>query len=550
MRSLGVLAILMLISPLTTGLRAQPKDEKKIAQAEPAEVSYYKDIRPIFAQHCQGCHQPAKAQGGFIMTSHAELLKAGESEKPGVVPGKPEESHIVEQILPRGDKRPAMPREQDPLLERDVNLVKKWIAQGAKDDTPASGKARLVDADHPPSYALPAVITSIDYSPDGQLLAVAGYHEVLLHKADGSGLAARLIGLSERVQSLAWSPDGKQLAVSGGNPGRFGEVQIWEIKRKTKNVAKHAAALTLVGSTVPVPGAPTAAALVGFDFQEVLGFGEVPTAEVTDTRLRLSHPVTYDTVYGVSWSHDGTKVAFGCADNSLRAIDAKSGKQILYQGAHSDWVMSTCFARSDLFLVSVSRDRSMKLTEVATQRFNDNITSITPGALKGGLLNVDIRPLPERKMVPPSPDSVDKRPVLYDELLVAGSDGVPRLYKMHRSVKRVIGDDANKVREFEAMPGRIFAARFSVDGRRFVAGSSLDGKGEGRVYNADDGKVVCKLDGEHGAIYAVAFHPNGTQIATAGFDGVVRINDAATGKLIKEFSPFPGKSVAAGGGNR
>ena len=28
----------------------------------------------------------------------------------------------------------------------------------------------------------------------------------------------------------------------------------------------------------------------------------------------------------------------------------------------------------------------MKLTEVATQRFIDNITSITPGALKGGLL--------------------------------------------------------------------------------------------------------------------------------------------------------------------
>ena len=27
----------------------------------------------------------------------------------------------------------------------------------------------------------------------------------------------------------------------------------------------------------------------------------------------------------------------------------------------------------------------MKLTEVATQRMEDNITSITPGALKGGL---------------------------------------------------------------------------------------------------------------------------------------------------------------------
>ena len=29
--------------------------------APPAgKVSYYKDVRPIFQQHCQGCHQPAK----------------------------------------------------------------------------------------------------------------------------------------------------------------------------------------------------------------------------------------------------------------------------------------------------------------------------------------------------------------------------------------------------------------------------------------------------------------------------------------------------------
>ena len=38
---------------------------------------------------------------------------------------------------------------------------------------------------------------------------------------------------------------------------------------------------------------------------------------------------------------------------------------------------------------------TMKLTEVATQRFIDNVTSITPGALKGGLMAVDRRPVEE-----------------------------------------------------------------------------------------------------------------------------------------------------------
>ncbi len=87
----------------------------------------------------------------------------------------------------------------------------------------------MVDAKHPPVYALPPVITALDYSPDSQLLAVSGYHEVLLHKADGTGLVGRLVGLSERINAIAFSPDGKQLAVAGGSPGRFGEVQVWDV---------------------------------------------------------------------------------------------------------------------------------------------------------------------------------------------------------------------------------------------------------------------------------------------------------------------------------
>src|SRR5262245_177038 len=179
--------------PLLTAAEP-PKDSKE--QKEPAEVSYSRDVRPIFQQHCQGCHQPAKAQGGYVMTSHAALLKKGDSDEPGVVPGKPDESTVVHQITPQNDKPPAMPRNREPLTDFQVNLIKKWIAQGATDDTPPSARAPVVDAEHPPTYVLPPVITALDYSPDGSLLAVSGYHEVLLHKADGSKLAGRLIGAS------------------------------------------------------------------------------------------------------------------------------------------------------------------------------------------------------------------------------------------------------------------------------------------------------------------------------------------------------------------
>src|SRR5208283_4835099 len=88
-------------------------------------------------------------------------------------------------------------------------------------------------------------------------------------------------------------------------------------------------------------------------------------------------------VDGASWSPDGTRVAFGCADNTVRAIDARTGEQVLFLGAHSDWAQDTVFSVDGSHVISVGRDMAAKLTEMATQRFIDNITSITPGALKG-----------------------------------------------------------------------------------------------------------------------------------------------------------------------
>ncbi|MFQ3593112.1 MAG: c-type cytochrome domain-containing protein [Gemmataceae bacterium] len=443
----------------------------------PGPVSYYREVRRIFQQNCQGCHQPARAMGGYVMTDFANLLKAGDTGNPAVVPGHPEKSELINQIRVEGGKA-LMPKNKQPLKPHEFALIERWIREGAKDDTPKLAQDTISDK-NPPVYKQPPLITALDFSPDGQLLAVSGFHEVLLHKADGSGLVGRLIGLSERVQSLAFSPDGKSLAVAGGSPGRFGEVQVWDVQRR---------------------------------------------------KLRFSVSVTYDTLYGVSWSPDGTKIAFGCADNSLRAIDSSTGKQVLFQGAHSDWVLGTVFSRDSAHLISTSRDMSMKLTEVATQRFVDNITSITPGRLKGGLQTVDLRPgQPETKV-----KGVDGADKIYDEVVVGGSDGTPRLYKIHRVKQRTIGDDDNKVRDYAPMPGRINAVRFNKTGTLFAAGSSSDGTGELRLYNVADGKIVAKLENTT-PIFALAFHPEGKTVAIAGFDGVIRLVDATTGKISKEF---------------
>ncbi|HVC93175.1 MAG TPA: c-type cytochrome domain-containing protein [Pirellulales bacterium] len=447
-------------------------DDAAAGQAKPpAKVSFFKDVRPIFQERCQGCHQPAKKQGGLSMTTFAEMRKGGDSEQPAFEPGKPDDSLLIEQVVSQNGQPPAMPKGADPLKPELVELLKRWIVEGAVDDTPPSSEAPI-DMQHPPVYSQPPVVTSLDFSPDGALLAVSGYHEVLLHSGDGGGeLMGRLVGISERIESAVFSPDGKFLAVTGGSPGRFGEVQIWDVAART---------------------------------------------------LTLSHCVTYDTLYGASWSGDGKLVAFGCADNTVRAIEAATGKQVLYQGAHSDWVLDTAFSSDNSHLVSVGRDGSMKLTDVATERFEDNITSITPGALKGGLMVV-------------------RRNAKKDELLIGGSDGVPKIYQMYRTQARQIGDDFNRITRFaaEAVPGRIFAAQYSPDGSKVAIGSSLDGDGEVRILNEADGKQVHKLAEKHGGVYAVTYRPDGKLLAVGGFDGTVRFFDPEAGTQVKELVPVP-----------
>src|ERR1044071_5299866 len=107
--------------------------ETKAADTKSApKVSYYRQVRPILQANCQGCHQPAKSKGGYVMTEFKRLLTGGDSEGTAIVPEHPEKSAILKMITPQ-DGEVKMPKGKAPLMDYDVALIRNWIEQGAED---------------------------------------------------------------------------------------------------------------------------------------------------------------------------------------------------------------------------------------------------------------------------------------------------------------------------------------------------------------------------------------------------------------------------------
>ncbi len=394
--------------------------------AEP--VSFSKEIRPILARNCQGCHQPASRQSGLSLVGFSDFEKGG-NKGPSFIAGNPEKSVIISYLT--GEIKPQMPFGGKPLPEEQIELVRRWIREGAKND----GGAEPADSvpSGPTVYHAPPVITAIALSPDGKMLAVSGYHEILLHTVPPaeSGPIARLPGLSERIHSLAFTPDSKTLAAVGGNPARFGEVQIWDVAARKQ---KH------------------------------------------------SVVISNDTLFGASLSPDGTKLAFGCADKSVRIFDVVAGKEIRKMDHHEDWVFGTAFGINGKRLVSVSRDRAAKITDVSTGAFIENVN-----LLKEALIAVARHPKKDWVLI----GGQERIPYLYmldrpramriadDSTLIRkfdAQDGVILALAISPDGARMaVGGESGDVRLYEMETGKLIAACTGNNGGTYTLQFSPDG---------------------------------------------------------------------------
>ena len=98
-------------------------------------VSFNREIRPIFSEHCYACHGPDAGQrkAGLRLDIEEEALKALKSGNRAVVPGNPSAGALMFRITAEDpDERMPPPEHEKPLSPKQIDRLKRWIAEGAQ----------------------------------------------------------------------------------------------------------------------------------------------------------------------------------------------------------------------------------------------------------------------------------------------------------------------------------------------------------------------------------------------------------------------------------
>jgi len=419
---------------------------------DPPPVGFLKDVAPILVQNCIACHNPKKSESKYTMTTFAQLAKGGVKGK-GItlVAGDPDASYFVELCRPDGE--PRMPYKQDALAKDKLDVIERWVKEGAKydgasptEDWPAALR-KLTPVIVPESYPATVPITALAISPDGQEVIASGFHEVTTWKVADGTPSRRLRGMAERIHEIAYSPDGKWMATASGDPGQFGSVQLW--------IAE-----------------PDGGGKLARDLLE-----------------------TTDSVFAVAFSPDGTKLAAAGADRAVRVWEVATGKELALIEDHADWIFDLAWSPDGKRLATASRDKTSKVFDVEKKESIATFpghaetiycVSFTPdgkSVVTGGADN-------QMRVWNPDEDAKQAK--------VVGGFGGPVFRLMFApDGKTLIACGADKtVRIFEsfnpkpALSGHtdwVYSLAISLDGKTLASGSW---DGEVRLWNLADGKPL------------------------------------------------------------
>ena len=308
-----LVSLLLLPNRLTAQNMASQSDEPSANQ-----IVSYDAVQVVIRKHCASCHNEDQPRGDLVLTSFDKVM-AGSSSGPVVVPGSVVESPLY--TLAAHLDSPKMPPNQPRISQRELNLIERWINTGLKEEVNSSiaklpmGSETIVTSDTKQqtvtatsplrrlSQATP--IRAVAAHPSDPIVAVAGFHQVVLIRTDTGKIQEQAIDIGQRdVSALRFSQDGKRLFIAAGIAGDSGTVMVlnWQEQTWLPNVGDE-----------------------------------------------------LDTIASLDCNHDSSMLAIGTTSRVVKTLRVDSGEQLNAHRKHTDWVLSVAFSPDGLLLASGDR---------------------------------------------------------------------------------------------------------------------------------------------------------------------------------------------------
>jgi WD40 repeat protein/serine/threonine protein kinase len=375
----------------------------------------------------------------------------------------------------------------------------------------------------------------VAFSPDSTALATGGAdRRVKVWEVATGHLLLSLRGHTEAVISVAFNPKGKRLV--SGSWDRT--VKVWDTARERE------ALFTLRGHTGAVwavaysPGG-TRIASVG---SGILKQGEAkvwkPDGDGAVTVLPWAAAEGWAEVVV---SPDGRQLAWGTRDFTLRVQRLNSPAKPVELPGHKDIVSALVFLPDDR-LVSAGYDRTVKVWDVAKRRLLRTLPD-QPATVRVMALHPDGRRLvlgrKDGALLLWNPDApAPPRPL-------GQHDGLTGLAFAPDGRLATCGDetivfwDVNRRAQTATLTGghrgRVLAVAFSPNGKQLASGGQ---DGTVRLWERAKKRPGQKFRGHKGAVLRLTFSPGGRRLVSASVDGTVKLWDARRGQLVFTLPPL------------